>query len=150
MEQTDRGILHSDRLNRLQSGPVWKLLGMTVVDASEGHAVLELPVRVDLLQGMGHVHGGILMTLLDSAMAASLGTLLRPGVMSVTTQLNTHFLSPGSGPVLRATGSVVRKGAQLAVTEGKVFDLNDRLVATATAEFFLTGPSETSPPRQDL
>ncbi len=149
MEQTDNRILCSDRMNRLQSGPVWKLLGMNVTEASEGRATVQLPLRSDLLQAMGHVHGGILMTILDSAMAAALGTLLRPGVMSVTAQLNTHFISPGSGPVLRATGKVVRKGAQLAVTEGKVFDVNDRLVAMASAQFFLTGSADLAPSGQD-
>ena len=132
--------LFRERARRLESGPVWKLLGMFVVEASEGSATVLMSTSPAILQQLGHVHGGILMTLLDSAMAAGLDTVLTPEWTAVTAQLNTHFLRPATGPQLKAIGSVIRRGAHLAVTEGVVHDANGQTVATASAQFFMIAP----------
>ena len=47
--------------------PVSALLGLVFVERSASEALLELPLRPELLQGQGRVHGGILATLADTA-----------------------------------------------------------------------------------
>jgi acyl-CoA thioesterase len=44
-------------------------LGMRLVRVGEGTAVLEMPVRDDMVNGHGIVHGGFVFTLADSAFA---------------------------------------------------------------------------------
>jgi uncharacterized protein (TIGR00369 family) len=126
-----------NRARRLEDGPVWKLLGLVVVEATEGSASVAMTTNPGMLQQLGHVHGGILMTLLDSAMAAGLDTVLDDEWTAVTAQLNTHFLRPGTGPKLTAVGRVIRCGSHLAVTEGVITDENGQSVASASAQFFL-------------
>lgn len=44
-------------------------LGMRLVQVGEGTAVLEMPVRDDMVNGHGIAHGGFVFTLADSAFA---------------------------------------------------------------------------------
>lgn len=44
-------------------------LGMRLVTVSAGRAVLEMPVRADMVNGHGIAHGGFVFTLADSAFA---------------------------------------------------------------------------------
>ncbi|TDU90130.1 acyl-CoA thioesterase [Kribbella voronezhensis] len=44
-------------------------LGMRLVRVGEGFAVLEMPVRDDMVNGHGIAHGGFVFTLADSAFA---------------------------------------------------------------------------------
>lgn len=44
-------------------------LGMRLVSVSDGTAVLEMPVREDMVNGHGIAHGGFIFTLADSAFA---------------------------------------------------------------------------------
>ncbi|WP_291163152.1 hydroxyphenylacetyl-CoA thioesterase PaaI [Gemmatimonas sp. UBA7669] len=46
-----------------------QLLGMEVLEASEGRAVLRMAVREDMVNGFGTLHGGALFSLADSAFA---------------------------------------------------------------------------------
>lgn len=130
---------YEENARRLERGPVWDLLKLRVVDAREGWATVSMPIGPEILQQLGHVHGGILMTLLDSVMAAALSTLLADSKTAVTTQLNTHFLRPGIGPVLYGDGRVVRFGAHLTVTDGSVRDHRGAIVATGSAQFMVLG-----------
>jgi uncharacterized protein (TIGR00369 family) len=128
---------YPEHATELEKGPVWRLLGLKVGRLEPAMATVVMPVVPEILQGLGHVHGGILVTLLDSCMAAALNTLLKPGVMAVTAQLNTNYLRPGTGSELKAEARVIRLGTHLAVTEGRIVDLAGELVATATAQFFV-------------
>jgi len=44
-------------------------LGMRLIRVGDGTAVLEMPVREDMVNGHGIVHGGFVFTLADSAFA---------------------------------------------------------------------------------
>ncbi len=133
----DQQGIYWQRARRLEAGPVWQLFKMSVIGAEEGKASVRMLTGPTVLQQLGHVHGGVLMTLLDSAMAASLDTVLAPEWTAVTSQLNTHFLRPATGAQLTATGRVVRRGTHLSVTEGEIVDENRVTVATASAQFFM-------------
>lgn len=131
---------YPDQARAMEATPTWKRLGLRVAEVGQGHASVTLPVADDILNGLGTVHGGILVTLLDSTMAAALNTVLEPGRLAVTSSLNTHFLSPGRQGHLTGRGRVIRLGANLAVTEGTVEDEAGTLIALATAEFFCLRP----------
>lgn len=127
---------HPDQARAMEGTPTWRLLGLTLAEAGPGFAAVSLPVTPGVLNGLATVHGGILVTLLDSTMAAALNTVLAPGRLAVTSSLNTHFLAPGRKGILTGRGRVVRLGSNLAVTEGTVEDENGTELALATAEFF--------------
>lgn len=65
----------SDELARAVATAMWaddaasSGLGMRLVSVAAGRAVLEMPVRADMVNGHGIAHGGFVFTLADSAFA---------------------------------------------------------------------------------
>lgn len=83
------------------------------------------------------VHGGMTATLLDSTLGGAAMNSLPPHLTAVTSQLNIHYLRPGKGSFMRCIAKIVHKGKQLIVLEGEAFDDQERLLAKATATFFV-------------
>lgn len=78
-------------------------LGMEVVEVGEGHAVLRMVVRPDMLNGFEITHGGILFTLADSCFALACNNLEDSSVV-VAQHAEIDFLRPTRvGDVLIAT-----------------------------------------------
>jgi Thioesterase superfamily len=63
-------FLRAIRDARLPAPPIARLLGFDLVEVEPGHAVFELAPGEQHYNPIGVVHGGVAMTLLDSAMAA--------------------------------------------------------------------------------
>jgi acyl-CoA thioesterase len=65
----------SDELARAVAAAMWaddaasSGLGMRLVSVAAGRAVLEMPVRADMVNGHGIAHGGFVFALADSAFA---------------------------------------------------------------------------------
>lgn len=99
-------------------------------------------LRVDLSEkhhnSFAVAHGGLLMTMLDVAMAHAARSVhmdqpgMGPGV--VTVEMKTSFMRPGEGE-LRAVGKLLHSSATLAFCEGSIFTADGRLCAHATATF---------------
>jgi uncharacterized protein (TIGR00369 family) len=79
-------------------------------------------------------HGGVLMTMLDvaMAMAARSSNLEGPGVAAV--EMKTSFMRPGEGE-LRALGKLLHRTATMAFCEASVIDTEGQLCAHATGTF---------------
>lgn len=97
--------------------------------------------------GEGHLnsyrvaHGGLLMTLLDVAMAHAAvsprgGEPPEPGTGAVTIEMKTSFLHPAEGPLV-AHGRLLQPARSVAFCEGEVRDAHGRLCAHATGTFKL-------------
>jgi acyl-CoA thioesterase len=84
-------------------------LGMELVAAEDGHAVLTMTVRQEMVNGLGVCHGGFIFTLADSAMAfASNGAAMG----AVAGSAAIEFLAPAElGDLLTATATTVPLGA---------------------------------------
>ena len=84
---------------------------------------------------MGTVHGGVAMTLLDSAAGASLHSTLAAGEAYTTleTKVNLVRMIYADGPELRAEGSVVHRGTTTATAEARLLDEAGTLYAHATS-----------------
>jgi len=130
------------------SSPAWKWLGIAVVSAEQGVAVVEMTPTGDMANTSGFVHGGMISALADSAMGRSLRTIKPEVVRSMSFDLKLSFISAAKvGETLRATGRVVHAGRRTAVTECRVEGPGQRLVATASGTFAITrekGNTESS------
>lgn len=110
------------------------LLGMNLVEVSDGQAVFEIVPDERMLNPIGSVHGGIAATLLDSCMGCAVHTTLPAGVGYTTAQLNLHYLramQPGMGAV-RAVGTVLHRGRTQSTAEGRLYDASGHLLAHGT------------------
>jgi len=83
---------------------------------------------------LGSVHGGYAATLLDSCMGCAIHTLLKKGQGYTTLDLRISYvraLSDKVGPI-RAEGKVIHVGRSTALAEGRLYDVDNRLYATAS------------------
>jgi len=115
--------------------PIQAILDFELVDVSKGSAsFLYRPVAAHR-NPLGSVHGGIAMTLLDSASGAAVHSTLPAGCgyTTVETKVNlVRAIRPTTGP-LRAEGTVVHRGATIATAESKLTDEAGKLYAHATS-----------------
>ncbi len=113
-------------------------LGFELIDVGAGHCTLGAAVRPELTNRWGVAHGGLLMTLLDVAMARAARSPAQPDGPPqrsvVTVEMKTSFMRPGSG-ALRAHGRRLHQTATLAFCDAEVRDGAGHLVAHATGTF---------------
>jgi len=92
----------------------------------------------------GVVHGGVYATILDTAMGASVVTLLAPGETTATTSLYVEFLRAArEGATLTARGEVLRRGRHIAFAEGNLFDEEGRRLSQARGTWYIWSPTES-------
>ena len=135
--------------------PFVEELGVQLWQLGSGTAELRLPVRPGQLNSHGIAHGGVLMTLLDVAMAHAARSAYvagapgadagddDPGV--VTVEMKTTFMRPTRG-VLIARGKLLHPTRSFAFTEGGIYDEAGRLHAHATGTFKFVRPPKPNPP----
>ena len=116
-------------------------LGLEVVRSDEGdEAEAALEAGDDHLNPHGTVHGGVIATLVDSAMGAASVTFAKDRkVFSSNAEMKVSFLKPARiGSVLTATAYTVSGGKRAAFIECEVTDDDERLVAKASSTYLLT------------
>lgn len=124
--------------------PFTRLVGAQREFSEGGRARLVLDARPELGNVIGAVHGGVLVTLLDVAMASAAVSLFDFARTAVTLNLNTSFLAPGHGR-LAADGEVVQHDDSVAWCRASVTDAAGRVVAQAQGSFrYLPLPQATS------
>ncbi|MCC6375932.1 MAG: hydroxyphenylacetyl-CoA thioesterase PaaI [Microbacteriaceae bacterium] len=83
------------------------LLGMEVVEMSEGHSVVTMLVRADMLNGHAITHGGLVFTLADTAFAMACNA---EGSVTVSSGAEIVFYAPShEGDLLEATATLRSK-----------------------------------------
>jgi uncharacterized protein (TIGR00369 family) len=114
--------------------PISELMGFRGVEAEPGRAVFEMTPGPQHYNPIGSVHGGIALTLLDSAMGCAVHTLLEQGVGYTTLEVKTNFVRPITAEtgLIRCEGSVLHRGSRVATAEGKLTDAAGRLLAHGT------------------
>ena len=116
------------------SVPFLDLLGVHVEQWEKGRSVVSLEVREELTNTWQFAHGGVVMTLLDVALAMS-AMSVEPGAPGlVTVNLSVSFIQAGSGS-LRAEGRMLRGGRSLVFCEGEVRTSAGEVVAKGVGTF---------------
>lgn len=114
--------------------PFVESLGIELHGFGDGHAELRVDLDEAHLNAWDVAHGGVVMTLLDvaMAMAARSGTGHTGGVATI--EMKTSFLRPAEHQ-LRAVAKVLHRTPTLAFCEGSLFDDDGRLCASASGTF---------------
>jgi uncharacterized protein (TIGR00369 family) len=119
----------------VDSVPFAHLLGIELDEISEGTATLGLQVRKKLTQNHGVVHGGAIASLIDTAMAFAIITLLAPQEKVTTVDLTVSFLRPLTEGRITAVAKVMRAGRRLLVVSANVFAEDGKLASTALSTY---------------
>ncbi len=110
-------------------------LGIQVLSAQDGVSEIALPLADHHMNTWDIAHGGVTMTLVDTALAlAARSVVASEGVGVVTVEVKVNFMQPGRGE-LRAYGRVLHRSATLAYCEGEVRDSAGHFVAKALGTF---------------
>ena len=117
--------------------PYARLLGMEFVSAERGAAAFALEVREELTRMGGIVHGGALASLLDTAAAFAVHTVIEAEARTVTVDLTVHFLRPASQGRVEATARVLRRGRRICILSVEARDARAEIVATSTMTYFI-------------
>jgi uncharacterized protein (TIGR00369 family) len=125
---------------RLADSPALGWLSPTLEELALDLCVLRLPYREAITNGSGTVHGGILATLADTAVAFALATNFDGKMGFATTDLTIHFLRRARSEV-RARGRILKKGRRVNVGEVEIVDAEGLEVARVLATFLLTTSS---------
>lgn len=133
--------LPSEELARLRETfarvPYVGLLGFEFVRAERGAATFALDVREELTRMGGILHGGAVVSLLDTAAAFAVHTVIEPDACTVTVDLTVHFLRPASAGRIEAHARVLRRGRRVCILSVEARDADAEIIATATMTYFI-------------
>jgi len=136
-------FLQAIRDARLPPPPIAELLGMRLAEVERGRAVFEVVPAEQHYNPIGVVHGGLAMTLLDSAMACSVQTQIPAGSGYTTLEVKINLVRAITAQTgkLRSIGKVLHSGSRIATAEGRLEDASGKLYAhgTTTCMVLLSG-----------
>jgi uncharacterized protein (TIGR00369 family) len=127
-------FLRAIRDRKLPPPPIAELLGFDLVEVEPGHAVFECVPGEQHYNPIGVVHGGLAMTLLDSAMGCAVQTQMRAGGGYTTLEAKTNLvraITSTSGK-LRAVGKIIHLGKRVATAQARLEDAAGKLCAHAS------------------
>jgi uncharacterized protein (TIGR00369 family) len=119
---------------RIAPPPIMRLMGFRLAQVGEGLAVFECEPGEHHYNPIGVVHGGLAMTLLDSAMGCCVHTRLPANVGYTTLEAKVNMVRAITAKTgtIRATGKVIHFGGKTATAEGRLEDAAGKLYAHGT------------------
>ena len=127
-------FLRAIRDGDLPPPPLAAVLGFRLAEVEPGHAVFEIMPGEQHYNPIGVVHGGLAMTLLDSAMGCCIHTRMPAGGGYTTLEAKTNLVRAITDKTgrLRAIGKLLHLGSRVATAEGRLEDASGKLYAHAT------------------
>lgn len=116
--------------------PFVQHLGLEVTEATPERAVVVLQDRPELLNSLGAMHGGVLMTMLDLVMSWAVRGHYGEVASVITVDMSIGFLKAGTGDVT-AEARVLHAGKSTAFCESEARDQHGALLAKAIGTFKL-------------
>jgi uncharacterized protein (TIGR00369 family) len=118
--------------------PIVKTLQLKIISLSDGYCELVVPRKLKYDGVFKSFHGGLLMTIADSAACFAIFTKTGPEVQLTTTDMNIRFLAPCLSDVT-AKAKVIKLGRTLVPVSVDLFDSANRRVAVAQVNYMLLG-----------
>ena len=118
----------------LPDAPMMQLVGFSHGSADPGHVVFHAIPGFQHYNPIGSVHGGFAATLLDSAMACAVQSMLPAGMLYTSLEFKITLIkaiSRDTGEV-RAEGRALNVGRRVGHAEGRLIDAGGRLLAHGT------------------
>jgi uncharacterized protein (TIGR00369 family) len=116
-------------------------LGIEILEKTEGFARLRLPYRRELTNPAGKIHGGVIASVADTAMAVAVSSVLGGAGRHSTARLEIKYKTPVIDSELIAEGRVTQQKKKLFWGEAVLTNGNGQVVATATGTFMITDPN---------
>jgi uncharacterized protein (TIGR00369 family) len=120
--------------------PFHQWLGLTVVDVTGDSIEIRAKWREEWVVNTerGYTHGGVIAALID--LAADWAMVRQTGRGVPTIDLRVDYHRPTIRSDLVAHGKVVRAGGQFATAEARIFDRDNKLIASGRGTYFTAPP----------
>lgn len=115
-----------------------KFLGLELCETEDGQTAICLDVRDELKQYHGVTHGGAIASLIDTASAFAILTVLQENEKVTTTDLTIHYLRPVISGRMVARAKIIRAGRRRFVVSVEVQN-NGEITATAVTGYIKIG-----------
>jgi len=114
---------------------VWRTLGYRGLEQADGKSAIEWEASPDYCfhDGRGGfiVHGGMVTTLLDTAMGGACWSILGDEESFLTADLHVEFVRSARPGLLRAEGRVVQRNRRVAFCAADLYDVDGELLASS-------------------
>ena len=108
-------------------------LGFVVEDMRAGYARLRLPIRPEVMQPAGIMHGGAIASLIDTAVVPAIGTAGVEPTRMVTISMNIDYMGAITDEDAVCEGWVTKQGRSIVFCSAEVTGANSgRVCATGT------------------
>lgn len=127
----------------LATQPFSVLIGAELIGFSVGSAELKIPIKQELKQQHGFLHGGVISYAADNALTYVGGSVLGPAV--VTSEFKINYIRPALGDFIVARATVIHVGKSQAVCRCDVYvvsEAKESLCATAQGTITKIGQSK--------
>ena len=123
-------------LQMLGHAPFPTFLGMQFEEVRQEYGRIRLPYRPELNQPAGMVHGGVIASLIDTAVVPALFSVLDgiPRKM-LTIDLHVHYFDAGFEEDLIAEGWTRRRGRSTAFVTAEVATVSGKLLAAGNMAY---------------
>lgn len=119
------------------------LLGIELLELSEGKAVTQMKVREEHLNLLGTTHGGSIFTMADTVMGLAANS--RPGRTSVTLNMQINYIRTSKeGEILTAVAVEENLTRRTGVYSVRITDSSNDLIAMATGTCYVLSERKNS------
>jgi uncharacterized protein (TIGR00369 family) len=121
---------------------VWVTLGYRSVEQNDGISIIEWDATPDYCfhDSSGPiVHGGMVSTLLDTAMGGACWTVMQGAESFLTADLRVEFMRAARPGTLRAEARVVNRTRRVAFCSGELYDDEGTLLAASRCTQIVRG-----------
>jgi uncharacterized protein (TIGR00369 family) len=110
-------------------------LGIELVEIERGKAIMRMPMKDELRQPYGLLHGGATASLIDTATAFAVVSVTAREEKCTTVDLTVHYLRPVINETTTCTATIVRAGKRLITVSAEVHNEEGKLIATALSTY---------------
>jgi uncharacterized protein (TIGR00369 family) len=134
-------LLRAMIAGELPAPPISKAMNIMLVEVEPGRAVFEGRPGPDFFNPLGGIHGGLALTLIDSACGCAVHSELHAGTGYTTVETKANFVRPlPAEGVVRCEGRVLSRGRQIATSEAYLRSEEGKLLAHGTSTLIIFPP----------
>jgi acyl-CoA thioesterase len=119
----------------VRNTPYLQHLGIELVEMGVGTATMKMPMKEELRQPYGLLHGGATASLIDTATAFAVVGAIGRDDKATTVDLTVHYLRPVINETTICTAKVVRAGRRLITVSAEVHNEEGKMIATALSTY---------------
>ncbi len=126
--------------------PFMRWLNPIILSAEKGHLEFQYMIRLEWLNPIGNIHGGITAAIIDDALGATMFSLNEPTFYTTINNVIDYFSVGKEGENIIAETHITKLGKQFINATCEVWNADKtRLIAKGTSNLFKTDIRKSNP-----